>query len=91
LYHEFEEKTEYKIFSDGIKKIIICIGEMPEWLNGTVSKTVVGFISTQGSNPCLSANLRQPKFLTKAWLLLAGLLAETFVHLVRVIIKINFI
>ncbi len=30
------------------------IGEMPEWLNGTASKVVVGR-PTQGSNPCLSA------------------------------------
>ena len=31
------------------------IGEMPEWLNGAVSKTVVRLRRTQGSNPCLSA------------------------------------
>ena len=30
-------------------------GEVPEWLNGTVSKTVVGPVSTEGSNPSLSA------------------------------------
>ena len=30
-------------------------GEVPEWLNGTVSKTVVGLVSTEGSNPSLSA------------------------------------
>ena len=30
-------------------------GEMPEWSNGAVSKTVVR-LRTQGSNPCLSAN-----------------------------------
>ena len=30
-------------------------GEVPEWLNGTVSKTVVGFVSTEGSNPSLPA------------------------------------
>ena len=29
-------------------------GEVPEWLNGAVSKTVVPK-GTQGSNPCLSA------------------------------------
>ena len=29
---------------------------MPEWSIGTVSKTVVPFTGTQGSNPCLSAN-----------------------------------
>ena len=28
---------------------------MPEWLNGTVSKTVFRFNRNQGSNPCLSA------------------------------------
>ena len=28
---------------------------MPEWLNGAVSKTVVGLVSTVGSNPTLSA------------------------------------
>ena len=31
------------------------IGEVPEWLNGTVSKTVVGLVPTVGSNPTLSA------------------------------------
>jgi hypothetical protein len=31
------------------------IGKMPEWLNGTVSKTVVGLVSTEGSNPSLPA------------------------------------
>ncbi len=30
-------------------------GEMPERLNGTVSKTVVGLVPTVGSNPTLSA------------------------------------
>lgn len=29
---------------------------MPEWLNGAVSKTVVVFWATEGSNPSLSAN-----------------------------------
>ena len=29
---------------------------MPEWLNGTVSKTVVGLVPTVGSNPTLSAS-----------------------------------
>jgi hypothetical protein len=28
---------------------------VPEWLNGTVSKTVVGLVPTVGSNPTLSA------------------------------------
>jgi hypothetical protein len=32
------------------------IGEVPEWLNGTVSKTVVELVSTVGSNPTLSAS-----------------------------------
>ena len=31
------------------------LGEVPEWLNGTVSKTVVAFVVTVGSNPTLSA------------------------------------
>ena len=30
-------------------------GKVPEWLNGTVSKTVVGLVSTEGSNPSLPA------------------------------------
>jgi hypothetical protein len=30
-------------------------GEVPEWLNGAVSKTVVGLWPTVGSNPTLSA------------------------------------
>ena len=32
------------------------LGEVPERLNGTVSKTVVGLVSTVGSNPTLSAS-----------------------------------
>ena len=31
------------------------IGEVPEWLNGAVSKTVVALVVTVGSNPTLSA------------------------------------
>jgi hypothetical protein len=34
---------------------IIAPGEVPEWLNGTVSKTVVALVTTEGSNPSLSA------------------------------------
>ena len=34
-------------------------GEVPERLNGTVSKTVVGLVSTVGSNPTLSAERKQ--------------------------------
>jgi hypothetical protein len=30
-------------------------GEMPEWLNGTVSKTVECIMRSEGSNPSLSA------------------------------------
>ena len=30
---------------------------MPEWLKGTVSKTVISFMDIQGSNPCLSVFL----------------------------------
>ena len=39
------------------KNVYICIvfGEMPEWSNGAVSKTVVLFMGTKGSNPFLSA------------------------------------
>ncbi len=33
------------------------LGEVPEWLNGAVSKTVVGLVSTVGSNPTLSAKM----------------------------------
>ena len=32
-------------------------GEVPEWSNGTVSKTVEPLKGSQGSNPCLSATL----------------------------------
>ncbi len=32
-------------------------GEVPEWLNGTVSKTVVALVATVGSNPTLSAEI----------------------------------
>ena len=35
--------------------IMRVIGEVPEWLNGAVSKTVVGLVPTVGSNPTLSA------------------------------------
>ena len=35
------------------------MGEVPEWLNGTVSKTVVELVSTVGSNPTLSAACKQ--------------------------------
>jgi hypothetical protein len=35
----------------------ICFyGKMPEWLNGTVSKTVYRLVRYEGSNPSLSAN-----------------------------------
>ena len=34
-------------------------GEVPEWLIGAVSKTVVLILSTGGSNPSLSAGLRK--------------------------------
>jgi hypothetical protein len=30
-------------------------GEVPEWFNGAVSKTVVPLSGTEGSNPSLSA------------------------------------
>jgi hypothetical protein len=32
-------------------------GEVPEWLNGAVSKTVERFSRSEGSNPSLSANV----------------------------------
>jgi hypothetical protein len=35
-------------------------GEVPEWLNGAVSKTVVGLVPTVGSNPTLSAGYKIP-------------------------------
>ena len=34
---------------------IITNGEVPEWTNGAVSKTVVVLVTTVGSNPTLSA------------------------------------
>jgi hypothetical protein len=37
--------------------IIFSFGEVPEWLNGTVSKTVMAFLAIVGSNPTLSARL----------------------------------
>ena len=39
---------------------IITHGEVPEWLNGTVSKTVVALVATVGSNPTLSAAYKIP-------------------------------
>ena len=38
-------------------------GKVPEWLNGTVSKTVVGLVSTEGSNPSLPADRPSRKWL----------------------------
>ncbi len=35
-------------------------GEVPEWLNGAVSKTVVVLWATVGSNPTLSARKGRP-------------------------------
>ncbi len=35
-------------------------GEVPEWPIGAVSKTVVVFLTTVGSNPTLSADRKQP-------------------------------
>jgi hypothetical protein len=37
------------------RDIIFSLGEVPEWLNGTVSKTVMAFLAIVGSNPTLSA------------------------------------
>jgi hypothetical protein len=39
----------------GVVSLFIDVGEMPEWLIGTVSKTVIRLCRIQGSNPCLSA------------------------------------
>ena len=39
---------------------MLVIGEVPEWLNGAVSKTVVGLVPTVGSNPTLSAGYKIP-------------------------------
>ncbi len=36
-------------------------GEVPEWLNGAVSKTVVVLWATVGSNPTLSARKGRPQ------------------------------
>ena len=36
--------------------IAILFGEMPERLNGAVSKTVIGLVPIVGSNPTLSAD-----------------------------------
>ena len=36
-------------------------GEVPEWLNGPVSKTGMGLRSIEGSNPSLSAIFRKPR------------------------------
>ncbi len=38
---------------------LVFLGEVPEWLNGTVSKTVVGLVSTEGSNPSLPARRKR--------------------------------
>ena len=37
------------------RSVIIGGGEVPEWTNGAVSKTVVVLWATEGSNPSLSA------------------------------------
>ncbi len=39
----------------GVIGIILASGEVPEWPNGAVSKTVVALVVTVGSNPTLSA------------------------------------
>ncbi len=41
--------------------VLDAFGEVPEWLNGTVSKTVVVLVATVGSNPTLSANIKTLK------------------------------
>ena len=42
---------------------------MPEWLNGTVSKTVVVLVATEGSNPSLSAQKTVRKLILAAFFL----------------------
>ena len=49
------DRKGYWMAFSGIISPASKFGEVPEWLNGTVSKTVVGFVSTEGSNPSLSA------------------------------------
>ena len=39
--------------------VIIRVGEVPEWLNGALSKSVVAPKVTVGSNPTLSAHARR--------------------------------
>ena len=46
---------KYAIIPDCIQGLPFTSGEVPEWLNGAVSKTVVGPVPTVGSNPTLSA------------------------------------
>ena len=47
------------------------MGEVPEWSNGTVSKTVVVLVATVGSNPTLSAKKKLSSiYIYKYWLVL---------------------
>ena len=52
-------------------------GEVPEWLNGAVSKTAVALWVTQGSNPCLSARMKG-KSMTCPFCFVAQLLQSHF-------------
>ena len=50
------KKTLEKVVRFSTIPLDIKEGEVPEWSNGAVSKTVVR-LRTQGSNPCLSATI----------------------------------
>ena len=48
--------ADFAIISVSVKRIAYRgMGEVPEWTNGAVSKTVVALATTVGSNPTLSA------------------------------------
>ena len=48
--------SKLRLKSDEVSAVIILGGEVPEWTNGAVSKTVVVLWATEGSNPSLSAS-----------------------------------
>ena len=43
---------------DGLGESVVPPGGVPEWTIGAVSKTVVAFLVTVGSNPTPSANIK---------------------------------
>ena len=49
--------------------MLFYIGEVPEWSNGAVSKTVVRVSRTKGSNPLLSASVKA-RFFSRVFLFL---------------------